>query len=213
MLNVKIFVFSPFQENTYLVWDEKTADSAIIDPGCLEIYEQEELRSFVENSNLKIKYHINTHCHIDHIFGNAFVKHVYAAPFYAPEKDLFLIEQMEKQAAAFGVSVEKSPMPEHHLTEELILKLGEEDMEFLFTPGHTPGEYSIYFPNSKFCITGDVLFLEGIGRTDLWGGNLKTLLHSIKSKLFTLPDETIVYPGHGDSSTIGHEKVNNPYLY
>ena len=213
MLNVKIFVFSPFQENTYLIRDSETKEAAIIDPGCLERYEQEELRSFIEKSNLIIKYHINTHCHIDHIFGNAFVKNSYGAPLYAPEKDLFLIEEMEKQAAAFGVSVEKSPLPDHYITEETNLSLGNDKMVFLFTPGHTPGEYSIYFPESEFCITGDVLFLEGIGRTDLWGGNLKTLVNSIKTKLFSLPDNTVVYPGHGDSSTIGHEKVNNPFLF
>ena len=111
------------------------------------------------------------------------------------------------------MSVEKSPLPDHYITEETNLSLGNDKMVFLFTPGHTPGEYSIYFPESEFCITGDVLFLEGIGRTDLWGGNLKTLVNSIKTKLFSLPDNTVVYPGHGDSSTIGHEKVNNPFLF
>lgn len=212
MISIEKFVFSPFQENTYILWDKVTKEAAIVDPGCMEESERIVLKEFIESSEISVKYLINTHCHIDHIFGNAFVKRNYNPAFYAPEKDVFLLDLMMKQAEEYGVELEKSPSPDYFLTEELHLFLGEEDMSFIFTPGHSPGEYCIYSRASNICISGDVLFLEGIGRTDLWGGDMRTLIQSIKFKLFLLPDNTLVFPGHGDSTTIGHEKRNNPFL-
>jgi len=213
MISIEKFVFSPFQENTYILWDKVTKEAAIVDPGCMEESERKILKDFIDTSEISVKYLINTHCHIDHIFGNAFVKRSYNPTFYAPEKDVFLLDLMMKQAEEYGVELEKSPIPDYFLTEDLHLFLGEEEMSFIFTPGHSPGEYCIYLRNSEICISGDVLFLEGIGRTDLWGGDTRTLIQSIKFKLFLLPDETLVYPGHGDSTTIGHEKRNNPFLF
>ena len=212
MINIKKFIFSPFQENTYVVWDEETKETAIIDPGCLERREEEELSGFIELEKLNVKYLINTHCHIDHIFGNAFVKLKYDCEFYAPEKDLELLNNMKNQADAFGVKVKLSPKPDKLINNEMVLRLGNKKMEFIFTPGHTPGEYSIYLPDEKICFTGDVLFREGIGRTDLWGGDYSTLMNSIKNKLLTLSDETLILPGHGAESTIEYEKKNNPFL-
>ncbi|MDP2303629.1 MAG: MBL fold metallo-hydrolase [Ignavibacteria bacterium] len=212
MIKIKSFVFSPFSENTYIVWDEESRETAIIDPGTLENYEVEELTNFVRHNNLQVKYLINTHCHLDHIFGNSKIKQIYNPKFYAPELDIPLLQNATKQGSQFGIKFDDSPLPDEYISEELYLSLGIGGFTFLFTPGHTPGEYCIYFKEEKFCITGDVLFLESIGRTDLWGGDYERLIESIKTKLFTLPDETIIYPGHGETSTIGYEKKFNPFL-
>ncbi|MDP3831787.1 MAG: MBL fold metallo-hydrolase [Ignavibacteriaceae bacterium] len=212
MIKIKSFVFSPFSENTYIVWDEESRETAIIDPGTLENYEVEELTNFVRHNNLQVKYLINTHCHLDHIFGNNKIKQIFNPKFYAPELDIPLLQNATKQGSQFGIKFDDSPLPDEYISEELNLSLGIGGFTFLFTPGHTPGEYCIYFKEEKFCITGDVLFLESIGRTDLWGGDYERLIESIKTKLFTLPDETIIYPGHGETSTIGYEKKFNPFL-
>ncbi|PID59288.1 MAG: MBL fold hydrolase [Ignavibacteriae bacterium] len=212
MLKVKKLVFNPFQENTYLIWDDKTKESIIIDPGCSNNSEEKILLSTIEKKNLKIKYLLNTHCHIDHILGNHFIKEKYNVDFYAPELDLPLLDMAVEQAEMFRLEITPSPKPDKFITEDLTLAIGEHKMNFLFTPGHTQGEYSIIFYEEKICISGDVLFLEGIGRTDLWGGNYETLLNSIRTKLFTLEEDVKVFPGHGDSTTIGYEKEHNPFL-
>lgn len=211
-LEIKKFVFSPFMENTYVIWDSDTKIGAVIDPGCSDDSERTELSNFIEEESIELKYLINTHCHIDHIFGNAFVINNYEVKFLAPEEDVFLLEKAVEQAEMFAVTMEPSPKPDEFIYDGMSIELGGIKNEFLFTPGHTPGEYSIYFEPDSLCITGDVLFREGIGRTDLWGGDMDTLLNSIKTRLFSLPDETVIYPGHGDESTIGHEKANNPFL-
>ena len=211
-LNLHKFVFSPFMENTFIVWDETTKETALVDPGCYNEEERIELQKFIEKNELDIKYLVNTHCHIDHIFGNAFVKEKYNPKYIAPEEDLFLLSKAIDQAKMFAVEMTPSPEPDEFIFDGMSIELGSIKNEFIFTPGHTPGEYCIYFPDDKICITGDVLFREGIGRTDLWGGNMEVLLSSIKTRLFTLPDDVTIYPGHGDKSTIGHEKKNNPFL-
>jgi len=211
MIELKKFVFNPFQENTYLVWDNISKESIIVDPGCYSNSEEEIVTNFIIQKNLSIKYLLNTHCHIDHIFGNAFIKNKYDCEFFAPELDLPLLNKLNEQAKLFGITATKSPQPDNFLTEDLKLKIGNNNLTFLFTPGHSPGEYCILFENN-ICLSGDVLFLEGIGRTDLWGGDYYTLINSIHSKLFILDDETHVFPGHGDPTTIGYEKINNPFL-
>ena len=200
-LQLKKFTFSPFMENTYAAWDENTRETAIIDPGCYDINERQVLSNFLREENLDVKYLINTHCHIDHIFGNAYVKESYNVEFMAPEKDLFLMDKAVEQAEIFGVEIQHSPQPDKLIVEGSSINLGDIRGEFLFTPGHTPGEFCVYFPEEKICFTGDVLFMEGIGRTDLWGGDFDTLINSITEKLFTLPDDVIIYPGHGEKST------------
>ncbi len=212
MLKIKKFIFSPFSENTFVVWDEKSCDTCVVDPGCNSQHEENELEAFIADSELNIKYLINTHCHIDHILGNSFVKGKYTPLFLAPEKDVFLLEKAEEQAVLFNIEMKLSPMPDNFIDEKDNVMLGKIKGEFIFTPGHTPGEYCLYFGDEKTCFTGDVLFREGIGRTDLWGGNYNTLIQSINEKLLTLPDEVRIYPGHGESSTIGHEKTNNSFL-
>jgi glyoxylase-like metal-dependent hydrolase (beta-lactamase superfamily II) len=201
-----------FSENTIIVWDEVTKESAVIDPGTSTSDEETTLSEFVSSKNLKIKYLINTHCHIDHILGCKFIKDKFNPVYFAPEKDLPLLEHAQQQAQMFNISMDTPPKPDELIVEETVLFLGKIKMKFLFTPGHTPGEFCIYFEKEKICITGDVLFNESIGRTDLWGGDYQTLINSIESMLLILPDEVVIYPGHGESSTIGYEKQNNPFL-
>ena len=212
MVKVKVFTFNLFAENTIVLWDDETKESAVIDPGTSTSDEEKILVDFISSEDLKIKYLINTHCHIDHILGCRFVKDKYNPVYYAPEKDILLLDNAQQQAQMFDITLEEPPKPDQLIDEASNISLGISKLKFLFTPGHTPGEVCIYLEKEKICITGDVLFNESIGRTDLWGGDYNTLIDSIEKKLLTLPDDIVIYPGHGDSSTIGYEKQNNPFL-
>ncbi len=199
-------------ENTFVVWDAQSHEAAVVDPGMSDEAEELEIKSFIEENTLDIKYLINTHCHIDHVLGCRYVKENYNPVYYIPEKDLPLFNNAGKQAEMFGIEMSKLPKVDEYLTESGKLLLGNESFSNLFTPGHSPGEFCLYFDESKFCITGDVLFRESIGRTDLYGGDYDTLIESIKTKLLTLHDDIVIYPGHGDESTIGYEKLHNSFL-
>ena len=212
MIQIQKFTFNPFSENTFVILDDEPKEAMIIDPGCSDEYDEKTLSEFISSKELQVLYLINTHCHIDHIFGCKFVKEKYNSIFLAPEDDLPLLQNAVAQAQMFGVEIENPPMPDKFLSEDFKLTLNKSEIKFLFTPGHTPGEFCVYLENEKILISGDVLFKESIGRTDLWGGDYNTLLHSIKSKLLTLPDEVKVFPGHGEETTIGYEKNNNPFL-
>jgi glyoxylase-like metal-dependent hydrolase (beta-lactamase superfamily II) len=212
MIKVKVFTFNLFSENTFILLDEETKEAAIVDPGMSSNEEEKILDEFISSNYLSINYLINTHCHIDHILGCKYIKEKYNPKYYVPENDLILIENAQQQAQMFDLTLEQPPHPDKFITEETELFLGKTKINFLFTPGHTAGEYCLYLEKEKICITGDVLFKEGIGRTDLWGGNYDVLIDSIETKLFTLPDDVMIYPGHGDVSTIGHEKQYNPFL-
>lgn len=212
MIKIKKFVFNSFFENTFVVWDDITLDAAVIDPGCSNKKEESELKEFIHNQNLLVTNLINTHCHIDHILGCSFIKAEFNPVFSIPEGDVPLLEAAEQQASVFGIKLKTVPKPDILLTEESILKIGSYNVKILFTPGHTPGEICLFFAEDKICIAGDVLFQGSIGRTDLWGGDLNTLLDSIRTKLFTLPDDTLVYSGHGPETTIEEEKKFNPFL-
>jgi glyoxylase-like metal-dependent hydrolase (beta-lactamase superfamily II) len=201
-----------FSENTIIIWDDESRDAAIVDPGTSSSTEENELLSFISSKDLRIKYLINTHCHIDHILGCSFVKEKFNPVYYAPELDLPLLDNAQHQAQMFDLDIDQPPIPDKLITEQTEIMIGESKLQFLFTPGHTPGEFCIYIGEEKICVTGDVLFKESIGRTDLWGGNYETLLNSIHEKLFLLPDDVVIYPGHGEPSTIGYEKQNNPFL-
>lgn len=212
MLNVKKFIFSPFYENTYLVYDDISKETAVIDPGCYDDKERKTLDDFVKQENLLIKYLINTHCHIDHIFGNAFIKTNFNPQYLAPQEDLFLLDLMIKQGEIYGTPLTPSPQPDLLITEDEIINLGNSSSKFIFVPGHSPGGYSLYFENEKICFTGDTLFKGSIGRTDLWGGDYNTLIKSINEKLLVLPDDVKIFPGHESDSTIGYERKNNQFL-
>jgi hydroxyacylglutathione hydrolase len=212
MVKVKKFIFNPFQENTFVVWDELTKESALVDPGCSDELEENKLSDFIKTNELIPKYLINTHCHLDHIWGCRFVKDKYNPVYLIPEDDLTLLNNAGAQAELYGIQFGDPPSPDEFISEEIKLSLGESSIKFLFTPGHTPGEFCLYFPNERFCIVGDVIFKDSIGRTDLWGGDYDTLIDSITTKLLSLDDDVIIYSGHGDESTIGRERRKNPFL-
>jgi len=199
MLKIQRFVFNLFHENTFIICDEITKIAAVIDPGMYDESEQKAFKAFVNQNSLQLKYCINTHCHIDHILGNAFVKNEFGTELLIPKEDEFLLDLMIADADTY-------------IDQSTKLFLGEIEGTFLSTPGHSPGEFSLYFEKEKVLFSGDVLFKESIGRTDLWGGNYETLLSSIKTKLLVLPDDVKVYPGHESSTTIGHERARNPFL-
>ena len=212
MLKIQRYVFSPFSENTYIIWDDITNHGAIIDPGCYDVKEKEAVDDFIQRNSIELKYLINTHCHIDHIFGNAFIKSKYEPLFLAPEKDVFMLDLMIDAAKNYRVELTPSPKPDQFISEDFEFFLGTLKGEFIFTPGHTPGGFCLYFQTEKVCFTGDVLFNGSIGRTDLWGGDYDTLIESIQNKLLPLPGDVIIYPGHDSRSTIGDEKMYNPFL-
>ena len=212
MLVVETFVFSPFRENTYLIWDDVTNIGAVIDPGCSTPLEEHTLTEAIELNKINLKFLMNTHIHIDHIFGNRYILDNYDVELIYPRGDEHLIETMKDEALKYNFLLNDFRKADSYFEDIDELKIGELTCKPIFTPGHTPAEYCLYFPEYKSCFAGDVLFEESIGRTDLWGGDLDVLIHSIENKLFTLPDDTIIYSGHGATTTIEHEKDFNPFI-
>ena len=212
MLSVKSFTFNPFQENTYIVFDDETLDAAIIDPGCSNTSEEGALSEFISRRNLKVKYLLNTHCHIDHVLGNTFCKNTYRVPLHIHSEELPILAAVEAYAATFGITNYQPATADHFLTEGQTITIGNAHLKVLFTPGHAPGHISFYEEKEGLIIVGDTLFFESIGRTDLPGGNFNTLENTIRTKLYTLPSAVIVYPGHGPKTSIGYEKLNNPFV-
>ena len=210
-MTIASFVFNMFQENTYVLYDE-TGECVIIDPGCFDKSEQNELIEFIQSKNLKPVKLINTHCHVDHILGNSFVNEKFGLKPVMHRGELQQLQSAPTYAGMFGVQITPSPMPEEFFDEGDKVEFGKTELEILFTPGHSPGEVCLFCRKDKILIAGDVLFQMSIGRTDLPGGNHNTLINAIKQKLFPLGDEVKVYPGHGPETTIGFEKKNNPFL-
>ena len=211
MISIKKFTFNPLQENTYILYDE-TGDCIIVDAGCYFGYEKEELTCFISENNLRPVKLVNTHCHFDHILGITFCRTKYRVPFFAHKDDEFLIERAVAQGDVFDVPVEPVDLPDEWISEGERISFGNSSMEILHVPGHAPGSLVFYDPAQGFILAGDVLFQGSIGRTDLPRGNYEQLISHIKNKLLILPDETIVYCGHGPETTIGEEKATNPFL-
>ena len=212
-MEIKKITFNPFQENTYVVWDE-SRECIIIDPGCYEDSEKEILKRFIVDNNLNPVKLINTHCHIDHILGNRFVSENWNIELHIHKLDLPLLENAGGIAKTYGFKkYEGSPYPKHFLKEGEVLNFGKSKLEILFTPGHAPGHICLFSKEEKFIVAGDVLFNGSIGRTDLPGGDYDTLIDIIQNKLMVLEDETVVHCGHGPSTTIGKERMTNPFLY
>lgn len=211
MIHVASFAFNPFQENTYVLYDE-TKECIIIDPGCYTSNEQKRLEAFIAKEELKPIRLINTHCHLDHICGNAFVSQKYGLDLEAHEGEQVVLDASVDHGKMYGFVFEPSPNIMHTIQEGDEIKFGHSTLKTLFTPGHSPASISFYCEQDNFVIAGDVLFFMSIGRTDLPGGNHDLLLQSIRKKLFTLPDETIVYNGHGQKTQIAFEKLNNPFF-
>lgn len=210
MLKIKSFTFNPFYENTYVLYDEH-GEAAIVDPGCYEPYEQQELIDFVNAEGLKVKQLVNTHAHIDHVLGNAFVKRHFGVELWSHREDAATLRAVETYATNYGFARYEPSSAEHYLLEGDIFMVGNIAFEILFVPGHAPGHLALYNADAKAVIAGDVLFQRSIGRTDLPGGDFDTLIRSIHTKMFSLPDDTVVYCGHGPTTTIGEEKAHNPF--
>lgn len=209
---IKTFTFSPFQENTYLVFDE-THEAVLIDAGCFNESEQLQLKNYIQENNLILKRLLNTHLHLDHQFGNRFVTDTYGIKPEAAKEDEFLIAKMLTQARMFGLpfSGEAQELGAY-IEDNQEICFGNSKFIALHVPGHSPGSMAFYSENEGVLFAGDVLFNGSIGRTDLEQGDYATLIRSIQNRLLPLPDYTVVYSGHGPSTTIGNEKVNNPYL-
>ncbi|MGV8878045.1 MAG: MBL fold metallo-hydrolase [Sphingobacteriaceae bacterium] len=211
MLQLKSFVNNPYQENTYLLFDDN-GDCAVIDPGMYTAAEQNLVVKFIQDQQLKPVLLLNTHCHIDHVLGNKFVFDQYGLKPQFHEGESAVLASIPGYAPQMGFQYEVSPLPDHFLPEIGSINLGSAVLELIFTPGHSPAHICFYSKKENFLIGGDVLFRRSIGRTDLPGGNHDQLVQNIKEKLFLLPDDCLVYPGHGEQTTIGFEKQNNPFL-
>lgn len=213
-LTVKEFTFNSFQENTFVVYDE-VGNAIIFDPGCYTLKEEKQLYHFIESENLAVCGLFNTHCHIDHVLGNAFINNVFATPLHIHAADQITLDRVADYAHVYGFEGYKlspSPLESTYVVDQQTLQFGDLSFTVLHTPGHAPGHVVFYFEAGGFVINGDVLFRGSFGRTDLPGGNIDTLKQSIHNVLFKLPDDTLVYCGHGPSTTIGYEKKNNYIL-
>jgi hydroxyacylglutathione hydrolase len=211
MANIQSFVNNPYQENTYILYDD-SLECVIIDPGMYTATEQNTVVNFIKANNLKPVLLLNTHCHVDHVLGNKFVFDQYGLKpkFHIGESEV--LEAVIAYAPAMGFRYEPSPLPDEYLPETGTISFGNTELQLIFAPGHSPAHLCFYDKDANLLVGGDVLFRNSIGRTDLPGGNFNLLISNIKEKLFSLPDDCTVYPGHGPETTIGYEKQHNSYL-
>lgn len=211
MLSIKAFTFNPVQENTYILYNDNR-QCCIIDPGCYFDQERASLIEFIENSRLSPVLLLNTHCHLDHVFGNKFVHESWNLTLHIHEKEKIVLDTAPIAGKTWQLPFDNYDGPVIMIKEGETIMIGEDELEIRFTPGHSPGSVCFYHEAGGFVIGGDVLFNGSIGRTDLPGGDYATLINSIQTQLFTLPDDTRVYSGHGPMTTIGFEKMNNPFV-
>ncbi|TRZ63989.1 MBL fold metallo-hydrolase [bacterium] len=212
-MRIKIFTVNPFSENSYLYYDDISGDGILIDPGFSNASEEKQLDDFVISNNIHMKYIINTHGHIDHMLGNSYAKEKYACPLLIHEQDVFLLNKAPEQGRMFGVDVKPSPPPDDYITDSTKIELNGTLLEFIHTPGHSPGGICIIDKSNKTVFTGDLIFLQSVGRTDLPGGDFEILMDSIMNKLFGIcSDDFVLYPGHMEQTTVKNEKRFNPFL-
>ncbi len=211
MLTVRAFTFNPAEENTYILYNENKR-CCIIDPGCYFPNEQDKLKSEILNLGLEPILLLNTHCHLDHVFGNKFIHDTWGLSLHIHEKEKPVLDYAPTSGQLWQLPFDNYTGPLVYLKEGNNIKIEKDELEIRFVPGHSPGHVCFYYPEGSFVIGGDVLFNGSIGRTDLPGGDFNTLIQSITSQFFSLPDETKVYPGHGLPTTIGAEKMNNPFV-
>lgn len=207
-----MFTCNPFQENTYLVWDDTKA-CVLIDPGCYYPNEIEEVAGFIKDHGLKPHSILNTHCHLDHVFGVQHFKTLYQIPFVCHSLEQPNLHMLEYQAGMFGIRLkDPTPQPDSLLDSHNQYRFGHTTLDLLFVPGHSPGHLAFYHRHDGLILSGDVLFCEGVGRTDLPGCSQNDLINSIQEVLYALPNDTRVLPGHMGETTVGHEKMYNPYV-
>lgn len=210
MVHLQVFTFNPFAENTYIIYDD-AGHAFIIDPGCADAKEFQQLKSFIETKKLNPVAILNTHCHIDHVLGNFQIKDYFKIPLWIPAGEKEVFASVKIYAPNYGFYQYTEASVDSFLQKNQLIEKGEIKIECLFVPGHSPGHLAFYLPNENFVINGDVLFNGSIGRTDLPGGDFDTLMKSIFEVMYALPDDTIVYTGHGPETTIGKEKISNPF--
>lgn len=212
-MQVAVFQFSLFGINTFVVFDPETKKAAIVDPGMSTPEEEKAIENFLAEKGLTLTQIINTHLHIDHVAGIPFLRKKYGVPVLAHEGDKFLGDSIAEQARMFGL---REPVENIEISEYIKagdkIKIGNGELDVISVPGHSKGSVALYDPKGGFLISGDALFKGSIGRTDLPGGDYKELIENIESELFSLPEETVVLPGHGPASTIGEEKRTNPFF-
>ena len=211
-MKIARLIFNPLQENTYVVWDE-SLEAVVIDAGNMSERENATLEQFLSERGLTPVYALNTHGHFDHLMGVEFLRQRYGAKFAVSSKDNFLVENATQSAELFGIRA--GDMPEKidvDLEGMQSISFGQSELQIISTPGHTPGHVAFYEPNAKILFTGDTLFRESIGRTDLPGGDYSWIMKSILEKIMPLGDEVKVYPGHGETTDIGHESMYNPFV-
>jgi glyoxylase-like metal-dependent hydrolase (beta-lactamase superfamily II) len=211
MITIESHVFNAFQVNTYLVRDEE-GNCLVVDPAFYSPEEEASFDKHISEHGLKLAGQVNTHCHVDHILGVRHLQHKYQLPLRAHENESGLLNNAPLMGEIYGLKVEPIPRIDELVGDKDLISLGKISLQTILVPGHSPGSLSFYSPEGGFVITGDALFQGSIGRTDLPGGDYDTLIHAIRTRLLTLPPETIVYPGHGDSSSIGNEAMGNPFL-
>ena len=211
MITVKRFPFNPFQVNTYVLSDE-TKECIIIDPGMQGQNEEQELTDYIDANGLKPILLLNTHAHVDHIVGNSFVAETYNIPLVSHKHCVDFLTNAVAYASTFGLKMGSVKSIDKFIDESEEIKFGNSTLKVLYTPGHADGSLCFYAENDDFVITGDVLFNQSIGRTDLPTGNYDLLQQSIWEKLFTLPESTVAWPGHGPETNIGFEKLHNPFV-
>lgn len=211
MIHIHYFTFSPFAENTYILWDE-TKEAVIIDPGCLAQYEKEELADFVADNQLTVKQLLQTHTHLDHVFGSAFVKRKFGVKMLMHKNEIPVLDNVESRCQMWGVKGYEPVEADGFIDEGDVIKFGNSELEILFVPGHAPGHLAFVNHAQKFVIGGDVLFRGSVGRTDFPLCSYTDLMNSIKTKFMTLDDDYKVYAGHNDPTTIGLERRTNPFI-
>ena len=211
MFQIKRFTFNPVQENTYILYNENN-ECIIIDPGCYFDSEKEEFTTFIKNHKLEPKLLLNTHCHLDHVFGNKFIAEEYKLTLNTHLLEKEILEMAPASGLMFNLPFDNYQGDVIYLKEGDVISLGDDELEVIHAPGHSPGSVCFYCQKQNFLIGGDVLFQNSIGRTDLPYGNHEALIKNIKEKLFKLPPDVTVYPGHGPETTIGSEIEGNPYL-
>jgi hydroxyacylglutathione hydrolase len=211
-MHLQSFTFNMFMENTYLLWDEAGV-CAIVDPGCLFEREQMVLQDYINQHGLQPTYLLNTHCHLDHVFGNAWAERTYGLRPWIHEQEQGILQRLPATAAHWGIDgVEASPPPAGLLRAGSTFGVGSLELEVRWAPGHSPGSVLLYHAESGQALVGDVIFQQSIGRTDLPGGSHAQLIESIHKQVLSMPDATRLYPGHGPDTTVGHERVHNPFL-
>lgn len=211
-MKIKRFEFNMFPVNCYVISDE-TGEAAIIDAGCFFPEEQQMLKQYIANNNLTVKHLLNTHLHLDHVFGNPFILREFGLKAEACQHDEFLLAKLPDQCRMFGFCANEAPVGlGHYIEDGEIIRFGKTELQAIHVPGHSPGGM-VYYSKADACLfSGDVLFQGSIGRADLEGGNFDELIEQISCRLLTLPDETLVYPGHGEPTSIGKEKMENPFF-